>query len=1181
MNKHPSPILAALILMAPVSRGALSNYWPLDGTGAQTTAANSVAGGTVGTLFTGAAWVTDATRGPVLEFNGAGGYVAAGALPELAAATNFTWAFWANSAAFANPAVTVLGNRTPDSGWTKFTPGNFEFRDLDGTFNTSIDYPDFATDVWAHHAVVKNGSLFTYYRDGVARGSAWGEGTLPAGTPLYFGGDTVNESWAGRMDEVATWTNALPSSSLKGLVAGAYKPNAAPLTYAPALTTVLAEDFSTDLSKWNITSRGLENNAPANYNPPSITGGVLTLGGQVNNSYWYGSSLESKTAFDSRLYSEVSVKRTALSGSGTAYRSSLWILGDNTHYLHFSQNVGEGGWSWNSQDGGGIDAANATGSGTNLTGLDSLDGDLGEHTMKIRIIPAGLSGSVNMELILDDVTYAVRGFTAFPSTFRVILTGQARQAADTVSASFDDVKVARETLSNLPPSFSGPNVFLPPATPGVAYTGSLAGTATDVDGDALTYAKISGSAWLSVSASGAVTGTPPATEPYGEAQVSASDGKGGLATAGVYFRIKGPAVPIPPIFGWWPMNQAGGTIAAEATGAADGAYSAAISNAAGGGLGAGGSVWMNDAQFGRVFSSTGAEPGGGSAVVGTPPDTGLLPVLDAATDFSWSFWAKPNQGANNDIILGNRYDSSGAEFSPLQFVKFTSSAFEWYVDGQQQGIDYPDLEAGVWAHHAIVKKGSALYYYRNGSLAGVRTLTVYPEQPLPLFFSGQKGVEVWGGELHDIRLFNGALSDADIATVISTRGQFPLTAPTFTASVIGLPDAAPGVAYSQNLAAYASDPQGGTLSFSLTDGAPWLSLSPQGILSGTPDGTPPLFAEATVTVKDNQNITAGAVFRIRVGNPAAPVPPLFGWWPLNEGSGNQGLDKSGAGNTAIIANVEAGGLGTAGSAWVNDPVRGQVLSFNGTDNAGTWASVGDPSAPALLPLLDLASTFTWSFRAKSDQVADTAVVLGNRYDPTGAEFVPRQFVKFTTLSFEWHSNGAGQDINYPDFESGVWVHHTVVKDADTLFYYRDGILTSARSITDAPDQQLPLYFGGQGPNGVEAWRGYLSDVRLFNGALSSASVDALAKGQLVTPPLDPGFRITGITMAPNRNVTLQWPAEAGATYTVYGAKALSPASAWLVLNNNVSGGSYTLTAGNAVLNPATETRLFFRIGKNP
>ena len=65
------------------------------------------------------------------------------------------------------------------------------------------------------------------------------------------------------------------------------------------------------------------------------------------------------------------------------------------------------------------------------------------------------------------------------------------------------------TSGNLAPQFNSNPVSAGAATVGTPYVGTLAGTATDANaGDVLTFSKVSGPAWLSVAADGALSGTP-------------------------------------------------------------------------------------------------------------------------------------------------------------------------------------------------------------------------------------------------------------------------------------------------------------------------------------------------------------------------------------------------------------------------------------------------------------------------------------------------------------------------------------------------------------------------------------------------------------------------------------------------------------------------------------------------
>lgn len=1176
------PLCRPLLLLAtaPFAGAALTNYWPLNET-TGTSAPSTVAGGTAATLNPGATWFTDPIRGQVLAFDGVDGYAAAGVLPELGLDTSFTWSFWARSDAAANTPPNnniILGNRFPNEGWTKFTTNAWEFRDLNANFNESIDYPNFTVETWFHHAVVKKGHLFTYYRNGVAMGNTWdGTGVMPANTPLFFGGDTVNENWAGRLDDVATWTNALSTTAIAGLYGNKYTPATAPLTdTAPQLSPVLSDTFSGDLSNWNVTPRGLEQNADAGYDQPVITGGAVVLGGTTNNQYWYGSSLESVTDFDSRLYTEVSAKRTALTGTGSGYRSSVWIFGDNTHYLHLSQNSETGtGWTFNARDDGGLGTLNPTGGGTNLEGMDTLDTDSGAHQIKFRVLPTGAPGGVNIEMIIDGVSQAVQGFTNFPTTFKVILTGQARAAGDLVSATFDDVLVAQPTVVNQPPVFDKTSYLLPTATIGSAYSQSVADSATDPDNDTITYTKVSGPTWVTVAANGTVSGTPDNSVSTANLLIRASDPKGGEATTTLIFRVNNPAAATPPLFGWWPLNETSGTFGADISG---GGNRANITNATTGGLATDGSVWVNDPDFGRVISFNGNDgpTSAAWAVVGSPPASGTLPTMDLTRNFTWSFWAKPTQTANNDIIIGNRYNASGVDYGVPQFTKFTGSQFEWYLNGTNQSIDYPDMEQDVWAHHVLVKDGGNIFYYRDGVLVGGRVITNALTEALPINFGGgANGGEAWSGYLSDVRFFNGALSENAVKTVHDTRGVFAAVSPTFTASLNYLPSVPAGSAFSRSIASLASDPQGDSLTFSKVSGPAWLTVSANGSLGGTPD-TSSANATTVIKVQDPSGNSATSTFVFRVEDPALPAPGLFGSWPLSDGSGNTAQDISGNNLPATVFNVDTGGLSDTGSAWLSDPDRGTVLSFEGTDTTadvtgGAHATVGTPPDTGLLPVLDLSTNFTWAFWAKPDQTGNNDIILGNRYNAAGADFSTVQFIKFTSSKFEWHFNGTLQGIDYPDLEPGVWAHHAVVKAGDSLFYYRNGVLAGQSTITLALTEALPVFFGG-GANGVENWRGALSDVELFNGAITESAVAALAGPPLIS---DGSLFFTSITMAPNRAITLNWNGTAGKTYVVYASKTTS---GFQSIGESTTS-TFTLQPGGTPFNTATETRLFFRVAE--
>ncbi len=70
------------------------------------------------------------------------------------------------------------------------------------------------------------------------------------------------------------------------------------------------------------------------------------------------------------------------------------------------------------------------------------------------------------------------------------------------------VVTAISAVPNWPPTFSTSTYTLADATAGVSYSANIAADASDLTGDTLTFAKVSGPAWLTVAANGALSGTP-------------------------------------------------------------------------------------------------------------------------------------------------------------------------------------------------------------------------------------------------------------------------------------------------------------------------------------------------------------------------------------------------------------------------------------------------------------------------------------------------------------------------------------------------------------------------------------------------------------------------------------------------------------------------------------------------
>jgi hypothetical protein len=262
----------------------LYGYWALNETSG-TTVSNQAPGGTAGTLVNGSGWIADGTRGRVLSLDGVDDYVNATTLPLMTLTNNFTWSFWAYSThSAAQNGNVIIGNRYAPGGaeysprqFIKFTPVAFQYDTNNVLF---VDYADIPTNTWIHHAMVKQGTSLTYYRNGVQAGSATIGTAQTIPMPLYFGGSQTIEPWAGRLDDVAVWTKALPASSITSLANGTVTPLTAPTgSSAGTLTTSVAQGPTTHYFRKAFTFNGAKERTTLTLQHMLDDGAVVYLNG--------------------------------------------------------------------------------------------------------------------------------------------------------------------------------------------------------------------------------------------------------------------------------------------------------------------------------------------------------------------------------------------------------------------------------------------------------------------------------------------------------------------------------------------------------------------------------------------------------------------------------------------------------------------------------------------------------------------------------------------------------------------------------------------------------------------------------------------------------------------------------------------------------------------------------------
>jgi hypothetical protein len=207
--------------------------------------------------------------------------------------------------------------------------------------------------------------------------------------------------------------------------------------------------------------------------------------------------------------------------------------------------------------------------------------------------------------------------------------------------------------------------------------------------------------------------------------------------------------------------------------------------------------------------------------------------------------------------------------------------------------------------------------------------------------------------------------------------------------------------------------------------------------------------------------------------PGAPTPGLVGHWTLHEGTGIVAYDTSGLGHAG---NVEGE------VTWIAGVVGPTAVSFHGVGNAVSDVRVRDDRAFKFKG--DQSFTVSAWVNAPLPGKHPQAVVVK-------ANGASRVWGLWITTDGKWQFGGA-QDMTGPTVAPG-WHCVALVQDgaAKTRKLYVDGVLAVAGVALKA-DGKGDLWFGASGPS-AESFAGALEDVRLYDRALPTSEVAALAK----------------------------------------------------------------------------------------
>ena len=324
------------------------------------------------------------------------------------------------------------------------------------------------------------------------------------------------------------------------------------------------------------------------------------------------------------------------------------------------------------------------------------------------------------------------------------------------------------------------------------YAASISNAAVTPPGDSLSFAKVSGPAWLNVAATGVISGTPAnANIGTNLFAVSLTDTNGLSASATLKLVVT--ADP-PPSFLTNPFSEPWANLGD--------AYSASIaSNATAVTLNLGDTI-----SFAKVSGPAWLTVATNGLLSGTPlsPNAGSNVFIVSATTLG---------GASTNATL-NLYVNSPPYFFSPNFAKAPATPGVPYAGTVATNATDPDLGAGDTLTFYKVTGAAWLNVATNGGISGTPANTDVGADSFLVLVEDSAGL-------------------AGLATMaITVNADQP---PVFAGNPFSVPHANIGVPYAASIASQVSNSVvGDTITLSKLSGPAWLSLAANGALSGTP-----------------------------------------------------------------------------------------------------------------------------------------------------------------------------------------------------------------------------------------------------------------------------------------------------------------------------------------------------------